>query len=332
MKLSDFDYNLPKELIAQFPLKKRHKARMLVVDRKTTVIQHSIFEQIINYLQPSDVVVINDSKVLNCRLVGRRVTGGIVEVFLLRRIKEDSNQAYFQALIHPARVKIGERITFSKNISCIRTGQKEVLFNTKQIKRIYSIGQVPLPPYIRRAPTFLDKCYYQTVYAKKEGSVAAPTAGLHFSQNLLKDIRKKVNIVSITLHIGLGTFKPVKTEDITQHQMDSEYYEIPQQTLDILNQVRQRKGRIFAVGTTSCRCLESFANSGQREGWTDLFIYPGYRFKMTDCLLTNFHLPKTTLFMLVCAFCSTELAKKAYQEAIKEKYRFYSYGDAMLIL
>jgi len=334
MKLDDFDYYLPKELIAQYPLKEREEARLLVLHRKKKLIEHRLFRNITEYLNPSDLLVLNDTKVLPCRLFAKRATGGKVEVLLLNR-KEG---AVFKAMISPGRVKLGEKILFpGAKITAEVRAKDEIIFNTPDADKIYALGVMPLPPYIKRPAQEQDNEYYQTVYAKKEGAVAAPTAGLHFTQALLKDIAKTgVGLVYLTLHVGLGTFRPVKTEDITRHLMEPEYFEISDQAAIQIEAAHKKKSRIIAVGTTSLKALETYAGGVQR-GQTDLFIYPGYKFKLSNGLLTNFHLPKTTLFMLVCAFCAAggagvELAKKAYQEAIERKYRFYSYGDAMLVL
>jgi len=348
MKLSDFDYNLPKELIAQYPLKERQKARLLVVNRVDGSIEHRLFEDILTYLKENDLLVLNNTKVLACRLMGRKATGGKVEVLLTRR----KTGSIFEALIQPSRTKTGEKIIFAEgNISGIISGRGEISFKPEDANTIYQFGQVPLPLYIKREPEDLDKVYYQTVYAQKEGAIASPTAGLHFTEELLKEIAlRRIDIAYLTLHIGVGTFKPVKSDDITQHKMEPEYFKVPLEAQEKIEKARKNKTRIIAVGTTSLRVLEVYAQ-GAKEGYTDLFIYPGYKFQIADCLLTNFHLPKTTLFMLVCAFSATnrggslpcrqagasdgaglELMKKAYQEAVDKKYRFYSYGDVMLII
>lgn len=329
MKLSSFDYKLPKELIAQYPLKERDLARMLVINRAKGIIEQRIFKDIADYLNPDDLLVLNDTKVLSCRLRGRRQTGGKLEVLLLKQ----KNGLTFDALIRPARVKLNEKIIFNNGaISARVTARGEITFFTPDINTVYSHGEMPLPPYIKRDPEDLDRNYYQTIYAKNEGAVAAPTAGLHFTEELLQKIKScGLNLAYITLHVGYGTFHPVKSEDITQHKIESEYFRINKEAEELINKTKAKNGRIFAVGTTSCRALESYAQ-GIKEGKTDLFIYPGYNFKLVDCLLTNFHLPRTTLFMLVCAFAGEKFIKKAYQEAIDKKYRFYSYGDAMLIV
>lgn len=329
MKLSDFDYHLPKELIAQYPLPERDSARLLVVDRADSAVKHSIFKDISLYLNKGDILVLNDTKVLPCRLFGRRATGGKVEILLLNRKRGEAFNCYMK----PGRLRLKEKVSFegSKVLAEI-TGKNEVTFNTDDLSSIYSLGVMPLPPYIKRAAEDSDNIYYQTVYAKNEGAVAAPTAGLHFTQGLIEEIRAKgVGFAHVTLHVGAGTFKPVKVEDVLQHAMEPEYFEVPESAQEEISKCCREKKRVVAVGTTSLRALESCAN-GASSGYTDLFIYPGYEFKLADCLLTNFHLPKTTLFMLVCAFAGEKLAKNAYAEAIAEKYRFYSYGDAMLIL
>ena len=329
LKLSDFDYNLPKELIAQYPLKERQSARLLVVNRSTGTIEHFIFQDIIKYFNQGDLLVLNDTKVLTCRLIGHKATGGKVEILLTKR----KSGSTFDALVQPSRTKVGEKIFFGKDkIAGTITNRKEISFKANDADAIYEIGQVPLPPYIRREPEELDKEYYQTVYANKEGAIASPTAGLHFTPELLKQIESSgVNIANLTLHVGLGTFKPVISDDITQHEMEPEFFQISKAAQEKIEEARKNKSRIIAVGTTSLRALEAYAE-GVKEGWTNLFIYPGYKFKLASALLTNFHLPKTTLFMLVCAFGGEQLMKQAYNEALDKKYRFYSYGDAMLII
>jgi len=330
LQLTNFDFNLPKDLIAQYPLEERDAAKLIVIDRKKNSVEHRIFKDIKDYFSKGDTLILNDTKVLPCRFKGVRKTGGKVEVLLL---SQEQQSLTFKALIKPNRLKQGETIIFnSGKLSAEIISRNKILFCAKDASSIYAYGQMPLPPYIKREPEVKDAVYYQTVYAKNEGAVASPTAGLHFTEKLINALESfGVNVSYVTLHVGLGTFKPVITEDIRNHRMDSEYYLIPQETIRSINDARLNKKRIIAVGTTSLRTLEAYASKAQ-EGFTDLFIYPGYKFKITDCLLTNFHLPRTTLFMLVCAFCGIELVKKAYQEAIDRKYRFYSYGDAMLIL
>ncbi len=327
--LSEFDYPLPKDLIAQHPLENRVDARLMIVNRKTSEISHGIFKDVGSFFRERDLLVLNDTKVLHCRLMGNKTTGGKVEILLTRRL----NGSTFSCLVQPSRTKIGEKIIFADGKICgALSARGQISFKQPDADIIYNYGVVPLPPYIKREPVDSDKIYYQTVYAKNEGALASPTAGLHFTQELLKDISAQgVNLAYVTLHVGLGTFRPVRCENILEHKMEPEYFLVPDETITRVNQVRVDKGRIIAVGTTALRTLETYA-SGRKEGNTDLFIYPGYKFKLVNCLLTNFHLPMTTLFMLVCAFGGEKLMKQAYQEAVEEKYRFYSYGDAMLII
>jgi len=329
LKLTEFDYPLSKELIAQYPLPKREEARLLIINRKSHQISHGVFQDVIGFFRKDDLLVLNDTKVLHCRLMGKKITGGRVEILLTRRI----NGTTFSCLVQPSRTKVGEKIIFaSGSIVASLSSRGQISFKQSDADVIYNFGIVPLPPYIKREPEDLDMVYYQTVYAKKEGALASPTAGLHFTQASLKQIQGAgVNLAYLTLHVGLGTFRPVKCENIIEHKMEAEYFLIPDAAIAALAKVKAEKGRIIAVGTTSLRALEAYA-SGCREGATDLFIYPGYKFALVDCLLTNFHLPMTTLLMLVCAFGGKELVMKAYQEAIDNKYRFYSYGDAMLIV
>lgn len=343
LKLSEFDYPLPKELIAQYPLKNRQDSRLLIVNRKEGKLSHGVFKDIVSFLNKNDLLVLNDTKVLHCRLMGKKATGGRVEILLTRRI----NATTFSCLVQPSRIKPGEKIFFAEGkVIGILSKRGEISFKAADADAIYNYGIVPLPPYIKRDPEDLDKVAYQTVYAKNEGALASPTAGLHFTQDLLQEIQLLgIGLAYVTLHVGLGTFRPVKCEDILEHKMEPEYFVVPDATIEALNQAKADKARVIAVGSTSLRALETFgfgyrkpnhgllaSASGRKEGNTDLFIYPGYKFELTDCLLTNFHLPKTTLFMLVCAFGGEQLMKKAYQEAVDKKYRFYSYGDAMLII
>ncbi|MDD5730616.1 MAG: tRNA preQ1(34) S-adenosylmethionine ribosyltransferase-isomerase QueA [Candidatus Omnitrophica bacterium] len=330
MKLSEFDYNLPKELIARYPLLERDEAKLLVLRRQGGQIEHSVFKDITGFFSKGDLLVLNNTRVLNCRLLGRRSTGGKVEVLLLNQ----KQGMTFNALLKPGRLKLDEKIIFDgQDIYCRITSRNEVTFSAKDAEEVYKLGVMPLPPYIKRNSEQMDDVYYQTVYAEKKGSVAAPTAGLHFTESLLRRIKDSgVNIAYVTLHISYATFKSIKSEDITEHKMDREYFEIDDRNLELIENARAQKARIFAVGTTSCRVLESYAATKARQGYTDLFIYPGYKFKLVNCLLTNFHLPRTTLLLLVSAFAGKELADKSYQQAIEKKYRFYSYGDAMLII
>lgn len=329
LKLSEFDYPLPKELIAQYPLEDREAARLLIVNRKTGQITHGAFKEIRGFFKPNDLLVLNDTKVLLCRLMGKKITGGRVEILLTQRI----NGTTFSCLVQPSRTKVKETVLFAEGkIKGTISGRGQISFKQSDADEIYNYGVVPLPPYIKREPEDLDKIYYQTVYAKNEGALASPTAGLHFSQGSLDSIQASgVNLAYVTLHVGLGTFRPVKCEEITEHKMEPEYFSVGDKTAELIKQAKTNQGRIIAVGTTALRALETYA-TGRKEGNTDLFIYPGYQFKLVDCLLTNFHLPKTTLLMLVCAFGGKDLMFKAYQEAVDQKYRFYSYGDAMLIV
>ena len=286
MKLSNFDYELPKDLIAQYPLKERHKAKLLVLHRAQEKIEHCLFEDILNFITKDDLLVLNNTKVLTCRLMGRKATGGKVEVLLTRR----KTGSIFECLIQPSRTKDGEKIIFAEGrITGIISGRGEISFKLPDANTIYQFGQVPLPPYIKREPEDLDKIYYQTVYAEKEGAIASPTAGLHFTNELLNEIKARgIDTAYITLHVGLGTFKPVKSDDITEHQMEPEYFNVPKISQEKIESARLNKKRIIPVGTTSLRALESYAN-GVKEGNTDLFIYPGYKFKIANGLLTNFY-------------------------------------------
>ncbi|MFA4888295.1 MAG: tRNA preQ1(34) S-adenosylmethionine ribosyltransferase-isomerase QueA [Candidatus Omnitrophota bacterium] len=330
MQLSDFDYQLPAELIAQYPLKERDSARLLVLERQTGKIRHSVFKEIGEFLHQNDLLALNDTKVVTCRLKGKKRTGGRVELLLISR----KQGLVFRSLIQPSRTKVGEKIFFdNEEISAIVSAKNEITFYADNAEAVYNLGVIPLPPYIKREPEELDVVYYQTVYAAKDGAIASPTAGLHFTPQLLEQLKSRgIGTAYLTLQVGYGTFKPVKIEDITAHKMEPENFCIPDGMIDKIKVAKDKFARIVAVGTTSLRALETFASSGAKEGETSLFIYPGYKFKLADCLLTNFHLPRTTLFMLACAFGGEKIIKQAYQEAIKEKYRFYSYGDAMLIL
>jgi len=333
MKLSDFDYDLPKELIAQYPAKMRDSSRLLILERRRKRIIHRYFRDIVDYLKRGDLLVLNDAKVLPARIIGRRVTGGKSEILILRQKK----RRRFEVLMRPGRLKINERILFGHStLSGQVISKNEIEFNTDDIKNIYSLGEIPLPPYIKRRAQDLDKKRYQTIYAKNPGAVASPTAGLHFSDGLIRKIRAKgIDIAFITLHVGYATFKPVKCNDVTKHSMEYEYLQVSRDAYKSIREAKSKSKRIIAVGTTSCRTLEVLnykQSKGPIKSWTNLFIYPGYEFKTVDALITNFHLPRTTLLMLVSAFAGRRLIKKAYQEAIDEKYRFYSYGDAMLIV
>lgn len=341
MKLSDFNYKLPIELIAHKPLSPRDSSRLMIINRKKSKAEHKKFYNIIDYLKEGDVLVLNDTKVFPARLVGKRQeTGGRVEVFLLKKEKE-----FWEVLIGNRRKKIGQIIEFKKNLQCEIIKQMDdsvwlVKFNKtgKELERLIDeLGQVPTPPYIKVKDRGLSiKDRYQTVYAEHRGSVAAPTAGFHFTKQLINKLKKKgVQFEFITLHVGFGTFEPVKVDNIKKHKMHSELATLDRVTAKRLNQAKKEGRRIIAVGTTTVRALESFYRNKKLKSqskWIDTFIYPGYKFKFIDGLITNFHLPKSTLLMLVSAFVGREEIFKVYQEAIKKKYRFFSFGDAMLII
>ncbi len=338
MKVSEFDYYLPKELIAKFPAVPRDTSRLLVLHRDTGKIEHRIFREIISYLRKGDVLILNDAKVIPARLIGRLDTGGKVEVFLVKRLGDME----WEVLSRPARkVKPGKLISFGEGVECevvdfIGEGRRVVKFKGCDEEKIFRLGKVPLPPYIEREEVPEDRLRYQTVFARREGAVAAPTAGLHFTEELLEKVKDKGVIVKfITLYVGPGTFKPVKCENVEEHKMESEAFSIPEDTAEAVNAAKYEGRRVIAVGTTVTRTLESAATEqGVRagDGVTDLFIYPGYRFKVIDALITNFHLPRSTLLMLVCAFAGKEKVLNAYKEAVKKGYRFYSFGDAMFIV
>ncbi len=341
MKTSDFYYELPKELIAQDPLEDRSSSRLMHLDRNTGAVEHRHFRDIREYLKPGDCLVINDTKVIPARLYGRKEgTDALIEILLLKRKEND----VWETLVKPgkkcrpgAEISFGEGILKGKIIEVVEEGNRLIQFEYEGIfeEILDRLGEMPLPPYITHK--LKDKNRYQTVYAKHEGSAAAPTAGLHFTEELLEEIQNMgVRIAHVTLHVGLGTFRPVKVEEVTEHHMHSEFYVVEEEQAALINQTRKQGGRVIAVGTTSCRTLESAASEDGTlkagSGWTDIFIYPGYRFKILDGLITNFHLPESTLIMLVSAFAGKEHVLAAYEEAVREKYRFFSFGDAMLIL
>lgn len=341
MKLTDFYYDLPKELIAQDPLEDRSSSKLMVLNRATRQIEHKVFRDIIDYLTPKDCLVINNTKVIPARLMGvKEDTGAAIEVLLLKR-KE--NQIW-ETLVKPGKkAKVGTRISFGEGkligtvVDVVEEGNRLIQFEFDGIfeEILDELGQMPLPPYITHK--LQDKTRYQTVYAKYDGSAAAPTAGLHFTKELLEQIKEKgVSIVDVTLHVGLGTFRPVKEENVLDHHMHSEFYSVSKEAADKINEIKANGGRVISVGTTSTRTLESVADENGRmkesSGWTEIFIYPGYQFKVVDSLITNFHLPESTLLMLVSAFSDRETILKAYEEAVREQYRFFSFGDAMLLL
>lgn len=354
MKVSEFNYDLPKELIAQVPIKNRDESRLMILDRKTQTIEHKIFKDVLDYLQPGDCLVRNNTKVIPARLYGvKEETGAHVEFLLLKRIEGD----IWEVMVKPGRKLMpGTKVIFGEGVldgSIEKNATKKVLLRAEILEKLDAgnrkvkfeydgifneilneIGLMPLPPYIHEK--LKEKDRYQTVYAKYEGSSAAPTAGLHFTEELLKKVKEKgVEIANVTLHVGIGTFRPVKVENVEEHDMHSEHFYIKKEDAEKINKAKREGHRVIAVGTTSCRVLESVADENgmvkETEGDTNIFIYPGYRFKCLDCLITNFHLPESTLIMLVSALAGKDFIMKAYEEAVKEKYRFFSFGDAMFI-
>ena len=340
MRKEDFNFDLPEELIAQDPLEDRSSSRLLVLDKETGKTEHHVFREIIDYLEAGDCLVINDTKVIPARLIGSKIgTDAKIEVLLLKRKEND----VWETLVKPGKkAKIGTRISFGDGllvgevVDIVEEGNRLIHFEYEGIfeEILDQLGQMPLPPYITHQ--LEDKNRYQTVYAKHSGSAAAPTAGRHFTPELLKKIEKKgVQIARVTLHVGLGTFRPVKVDNILEHHMHSEFYQIEEEAAEKINTAKANGKRVIAVGTTSCRTIESAAKEDGTiapvSGWTDIFIYPGYQFKVLDCLITNFHLPESTLVMLVSALAGREHVLNAYEEAIKERYRFFSFGDAMFI-
>ncbi|HWQ41520.1 MAG TPA: tRNA preQ1(34) S-adenosylmethionine ribosyltransferase-isomerase QueA [Desulfosporosinus sp.] len=340
MNVSDFDFDLPETLIAQHPVEPRDASRLLVVNRDSGRIEHHTFRDLVALLQMGDVLVLNNTRVIPARLIGEKEgSEAKIEVLLLKRLELD----VWEALVKPGkRLKVGQKVCFGNGIlegelqAILENGNRRIHFTYSGVFEtiLDTLGTMPLPPYI--TAQLEDQGRYQTVYAKERGSVAAPTAGLHFTPELLDELRKKgVEIVEILLHVGLGTFRPVKVEEIREHVMHSEYYRVDPEVADRINRAKQEGRRVIAVGTTAARTLESVGRQGRvvpGEGWTDIFIYPGYSFQVVDALLTNFHFPKSTLIMLVSALAGRELILKAYEVAVEERYRFYSFGDAMLIL
>ena len=343
MKLSQFKYPVPKNLIAKQPKSPRDMARMMILDRKTQTIEEAKFKSVISFFKEGDVLVLNDSKIFPARLFGtKEKTRAKIEVFLLRQLSEEEN--IWDVVVDPARkVRIGNRIFFNKTLYCevidnTTSRGRIVRFNYKGDFRKYieKLGKMPLPPYIKREAGEKDKKTFQTVYAKNVGSVAPPSAGFHLTKEMLTKIKqKKVKIVTLTLHIGLGTYRLVEVEDLSKHRMDSEYYEIPKETAEVVNHAIDRKKKIWAVGTSTVKALEASVVTGKLvragKGWTDKFIHPPQQVRVVDGLITNFQLPQSTLFMLVCAFGDRDFVMKAYKKAMKDKYRFYDYGDAMFI-
>ena len=339
MKTSDFDFQLPEELIAQTPLERRDASRLLTLDKRTGAVGHHHFYDLMRFLRPGDCLVLNDSRVLPARLVGRRPTGGACEVLLL----VDRGGDLWECLVRPGRkLKPGAQVIFGDGQLTatveeeLNDGKRAVRFHYQGIflEILEQLGRMPLPPYIKAE--LQDQERYQTVYSRVVGSAAAPTAGLHFTPELLEQVREYgVKVCYVTLHVGLGTFRPVKAEDIQDHEMHSEFCMVSQETADAINQTKRNGGRVICVGTTSCRTVESFAAAdgtmSERSGWTNIFIYPGYQFKVLDALITNFHLPQSTLIMLVSALAGREHVLAAYETAVRERYRFFSFGDAMMI-
>ena len=340
MKVSEFNYELPEELIAQHPYDKRDEARLMVLNRKNKNIENKVFKDIIDYLNPGDCLVINNTKVIPARLYGKKDTGANIEFLLLKRIENDT----WEAMVRPGnKLKPGTKVSFGDGIlkaevlEVLDGGNRKVVFEYNGIfnEILDKIGLMPLPPYIKE--TLKEKNKYQTVYAKYDGSAAAPTAGLHFTEELLEKIRAKgIEIANVTLHVGIGTFRPVKVENVEDHNMHSEHFYIKKEDVEKINNSKKQGKRVIAVGTTSCRVLESVADDKgfvkEIEGDTNIFIYPGYKFKCIDSLITNFHLPESTLIMLVSSFAGKEFVMKAYNEAVIEKYKFFSFGDAMIII
>jgi len=339
LKTADFDFKLPEELIAQTPLERRDASRLLTLDKSTGAVGHHHFYDLPRFLRPGDCLVLNDSRVLPARLIGHRPTGGACEVLLL----VDRGGDLWECLVRPGRkLKPGAQVIFgdgqlTATIEAeLNDGKRAVRFHYQGIflEILEQLGRMPLPPYIKAE--LEDQERYQTVYSRVVGSAAAPTAGLHFTPELLKQVQSMgVKVCCVTLHVGLGTFRPVKAEDIQDHEMHSEFCMISRETADIINETKQSGGRVICVGTTSCRTIESFASEdgtmAERSGWTNIFIYPGYKFKVLDALITNFHLPQSTLIMLVSALAGREHVLAAYEEAVRERYRFFSFGDAMMI-
>lgn len=341
LKKSDFYFDLPQELIAQDPLEDRSASRLLVLDKETGAVEHHNFKEITSYLRPGDCLVLNNTKVIPARLMGvKEDTGAVIEVLLLKRREND----VWETLVKPGKkARPGTKLVFGDGslraevMDVVEEGNRLIRFSYEGIfeEALDRLGEMPLPPYITHK--LQDKTRYQTVYAKYDGSAAAPTAGLHFTKELLAEIEDMgVKIAYVTLHVGLGTFRPVKEENILEHHMHSEHYQVTQETADVINQTKEQGGRVICVGTTSCRTVESAADENGNVqagcGDTEIFIYPGYRFKVLDCLITNFHLPESTLVMLVSALAGRENVLSAYEKAIEEKYRFFSFGDAMLVI
>ena len=336
-RLSDYDYHLPEELIAKYPVEPRDSCKLMILNRENQTIEHRIFRDIIDYLREDDLLVLNDTKVIPARLLGRKKTGAKIEIFLLRPLEKEN---IWEALVRNLKrlkendiIEIGNDF-IARLVKKEKDGKAVIELIADNIKeKIENYGNIPLPPYIQRPPEEKDKYMYQTVFAKKEGAVAAPTAGLHFTQELLQKLEEKgVKTAYITLHVGIGTFKPITTEDITKHKMHEEYYQIPEETVKLIEETKEKGKSVIAVGTTVVRTLETFARNSKTEGFSNLYIYPPFEFKIVDKMITNFHLPKSSLLLLVSAFAGKEFIFRAYEEAVKRRYRFFSYGDAMFII
>ena len=334
--ISEYDYNLPEELIARYPVEPRDSCRLMVLNREKKTIEHKVFKDIKDYLREKDLLVLNDTKVIPARLIGKKKTGAQIEIFLLNPL---DNNGYWEALVRKLkRLKEKDRVFIGEGLEVELIEKKEggkavVRLIGENIKeKIYTYGQIPLPPYIERKPEERDKELYQTVFARKEGAVAAPTAGLHFTEELLEEIKKRgVKIAYVTLHVGIGTFKPLSEENLREKKLHREFYSIPEETVNLIEKTREKGGRVIAVGTTVVRTLETYAINKKKEGFSELFIYPPFDFKIIDSLITNFHLPKSSLLLLVSAFAGKDFILKAYKEAVMKRYRFFSYGDAMFI-
>jgi len=351
-KLSKFNFELPKKLVAKYPMDNRDESRLMVIDRKTGKIEHKVFKDILEYFDDGDVMIFNNTKVFPARMFGRKEkTGAKIEVFLLRELNNE--QRLWDVLVDPARkIRVGNKLYFKDNegndilvaevVDNTTSRGRTIRFffegsNDEFQKILNQLGQTPLPKYINRAPEELDKERYQTVYAKEIGAVAAPTAGLHFSRELMKRLELKgVHNAEVTLHVGMGTFRNIEVEDLSKHKMEAEYFKIPDECVELVNKAKSDHKRICSVGTTSMRTIESAVSAEgylkPMEGWTNKFIYPPYDFSIANAMVTNFHLPKTSLLIMICAFAGYDLVMEAYEEAVKEKYRFFSYGDAMLLL
>ncbi len=334
MRVDEFDYELPEELIAKYPAVPRHSARLMVLDRKSQTIAHDTFWNLPEYLQEGDLLVFNDTKVIPARLFGRKPTGGRVEIVLTDYVKPE----LWKALVGGKKIKPGLRVKIAEDFGVeilehIEEGKFLVrLLGQDPLRLIDRYGHIPIPPYLKRQEEDIDRTYYQTVFAREEGAVASPTASLHFSEELLNKLRSKgIEIAFLTLHVSYGTFKPVKVERVEEHFVEPEYVKVPEETVEKVIRAKEKGGRVVAVGTTVVRALETNPLKSY-EGWTDLYIYPGFDFRVVDALITNFHLPRSSLLFLVCAFGGREFVLKAYREAVSKRYRFYSYGDGMLIL